>query len=170
MFGIKSGLSLTGTWTKETLSPQGAAHQFPGEMRPHTQSESKLPTSPALHHVLPCPPSHHSKQSKHSELATQIGKWDFQTLRWAACMHDQSLSRVWLFVTPWTVPCQAPLFMSLRKYWSGLPFPPPGDLPDPRIKTTSPATPTLADRFFTTESPGKAQEEQTNHQLFAEIY
>ena len=47
----------------------------------------------------------------------------------------QSLSRVWLFVTPWTVACQAPLSMvfARQEYWSGLPFPTPGDLPDPGI-------------------------------------
>ena len=43
--------------------------------------------------------------------------------------------------TPWTVVCQAPLSMGLSRqvYWSGLPFPSPGDLPDPRIKPSSPA-------------------------------
>ena len=58
------------------------------------------------------------------------------------------------FETPWTIACQAPLSMefSQEEYWSGLPFPFPGDLPIPGIKPTSPA---LAGRFFTTESPGK---------------
>ena len=44
-------------------------------------------------------------------------------------------------VTPWTVACQAPLSMgfSRQEYWSGLPFPSPGDLPDPGIKSRSPA-------------------------------
>ena len=48
----------------------------------------------------------------------------------------QLLSHVQLFVTPWTVPCQAPLFMRfpMQEYWSGLPFPPPGDLPNPRTE------------------------------------
>ena len=41
---------------------------------------------------------------------------------------------------------------SREEYWNGLPFPPPGDLPNPQIEPTSPA---LADRFFTTEPPGK---------------
>ena len=43
--------------------------------------------------------------------------------------------------TPWTVACQAPLSMefSRQEYWSGLPFPPPGDLPDPGIEPRSPA-------------------------------
>ena len=43
--------------------------------------------------------------------------------------------------TPWTVAGQAPLSMefSRHEYWSGLPFPPPGDLPDPGIEPSSPA-------------------------------
>ena len=52
---------------------------------------------------------------------------------------------------------QAPLPMgfSRQEYWSGLPCPPPGDLPDPVIKPMSPVTPALAGGFFTTEPPGK---------------
>ena len=44
-----------------------------------------------------------------------------------------------------------------QEYWSGLPFPSPGDLPDPGIERASPASPALAGRFFTTEPPGKPQ-------------
>ena len=57
------------------------------------------------------------------------------------CVCVQSLSRVQLFVTPWTEVSQAPLSMrfSKQEYWSGLPFPPPGDLPDPGIKPMPPA-------------------------------
>ena len=53
----------------------------------------------------------------------------------------KSLSHVQLFGTPWTVAHQAPLSMgfSRQEYWSGLPFPSPGDLPDPGIKPGSPA-------------------------------
>ena len=53
----------------------------------------------------------------------------------------KSFSHVRLFATPWTVACQAPLFMgfSRKEYWSGLPFPSPGDLPDPGIEPGSPA-------------------------------
>ena len=53
----------------------------------------------------------------------------------------KSLSRVKLFVTPWTVAYQAPLSMefSRQEYWSGLPFPSPGDLPNPGIEPGSPA-------------------------------
>ena len=45
------------------------------------------------------------------------------------------------FATPWTAACQAPLTMEFprQEYWSGLPFPPPGDLPNPGIKAASPA-------------------------------
>ena len=52
-----------------------------------------------------------------------------------------SLSRARLFVTPWTVVYKAPLSMefSRQEYWSGLPFPSPGDLPDPGIEPRSPA-------------------------------
>ena len=56
-------------------------------------------------------------------------------------MKVKSLCHVWLFVTPWTVACQAPLSLgfSRQEYWSGLPFPSLGDLPDPGIKPGSPA-------------------------------
>ena len=54
----------------------------------------------------------------------------------------KSLSRVRLFATPWTAAYQAPLSVgfSRQEYWSGLPFPSPGDLPDPgKIEPGSPA-------------------------------
>ena len=64
------------------------------------------------------------------------------------------ISRVLPFVTLWTVACQVSLSMEFprQEYWSGLPFPSPEDLSDPG---TEPASPALADRFFTTELPGK---------------
>ena len=51
------------------------------------------------------------------------------------------LSHVWLFATPWTLPHQAPLPMgfSRKEYWSGLPCPPPGDLPNPGVEPRFPA-------------------------------
>ena len=51
------------------------------------------------------------------------------------------LGRVRLFVTPWTVARQAPLSMGIlqARNWSGLPYPTPGDLPDPGIEPGSPA-------------------------------
>ena len=65
-----------------------------------------------------------------------------------------SLSRVQLFVTPWTVANQAPPSMgfSRQEYWSGLPFPSPGDLPNPGIKPGSPA---LQADTLPSEPPGK---------------
>ena len=68
----------------------------------------------------------------------------------------KSLSHVWLFVTPWTITCQAPLFMgfSRQEYWSGLPFLSPGDLPDTGIKPRSPA---LQAHALPSEPPGKPE-------------
>ena len=61
-------------------------------------------------------------------------------------------SCVRLFAILWTIACQVPLSMgfSRQEYWSRLPFPPPGDLPNPRIKPASPGSPASAGRFFTT--------------------
>ena len=69
-------------------------------------------------------------------------------------------SYVWLFVTLWTVFCQAPLSMgfSRREYWRGLPFPPPGHLPDPESEAASLRSPVLAGWLFTTSSAWQAQE------------
>ena len=69
-------------------------------------------------------------------------------------MKVKLLSRVQLFATPWTVACQAPPSMgfSRQEYWSGLPFPSPGDLPDPGIEPRSPA---LQADALTSEPPGK---------------
>ena len=66
----------------------------------------------------------------------------------------KSLSRVRLFETPWTVARQAPVSMefSRQEYWSGLPFPSPGDLPDSGIEPGSPA---LEADALTSEPPGK---------------
>ena len=62
------------------------------------------------------------------------------------------LSHIWLFVTAWAVACQAPLSMgfSRQEYWSGLPFPSPGDHPDPGIEFMFLASLVLAGGFLTT--------------------
>ena len=67
-------------------------------------------------------------------------------------MRAQSLSHVPLFATSWTVAHQVPQGFSRQECRSGLPFPSPGDLPDPGVELMSLA---LAGRFFTTEPPGK---------------
>ena len=70
------------------------------------------------------------------------------------CVPVCLVSRIQLFAPLWTVTHQAPLSMGFSRqvYWSGLPFPSPGDLPDPGIE---PESPYLAGRFSTTEPPGK---------------
>ena len=68
-------------------------------------------------------------------------------------------SHVQLFATLWTVVHQAPLSMgfSRQEYWSGLPCPPPGDLPNPGTETTSLMSSALAGGFFTTSATSEAQ-------------
>ena len=80
----------------------------------------------------------------------------------------KSLSRVRLIATPWTVAHQAPPSMgfSRQEYWSGLPFPSPGDLPNPGIEPWSPA---LQADALTSEPPGRPQfieEEPTKRDMF----
>ena len=72
------------------------------------------------------------------------------------------LSCVWLSVTPWAVAHQAPLSMgfSRQEYWTGLPFPPPGDLPNSGMEPLSPA---LEGKFFPTEPSEKPQIIHTYH-------
>ena len=69
----------------------------------------------------------------------------------------KSLSCVLLFATPWTVAHQAPPSMrfSRQEYWSGMPFPPPGDLPDPGIE---PRSPSFQGNVLTSEPPGKPKD------------
>ena len=69
------------------------------------------------------------------------------------------LSHVRLFATLWTVALQAPLPMgfSRQEFWSGFPFPSPGDLPGPGIEPSSLASPVLGRGFFTTSAIWEAQ-------------
>ena len=96
----------------------------PGPHQPHIMQPSSQ-ASWAVHG-----PSHGCHCSmeypRHSVLDNSEVKW---------------LSHVWFFATPWTVAKQAPLStgFSRQEYWSGLPFPSPGDLPNPGIKPRSPA-------------------------------
>ena len=71
-------------------------------------------------------------------------------------MHAQLISCVRLFATLWTVARQAPLSMRFlqQEYWIGLPFPSPGDLPDPGIETVSPWVSCTAGSLFTAEPLG----------------
>ena len=66
----------------------------------------------------------------------------YQLRHWGSPCWGWSLSRVWLFVTPWTAACQAPLSMSIlhgQEHWSGLPCLPSVDLPNPGVEPRSPA-------------------------------
>ena len=81
--------------------------------------------------------------------------------RWEVLFLVRLLSFLRLVPTPWTlwtVACQAPLSMgfSRQEYWSGLPCPPPGDLPDPGIEPRSLTSPPLAGGFFTTAATWEA--------------
>ena len=80
------------------------------------------------------------------------------------CVCVCTLSYVQVFVTSQTAH-EVHLLrgFSHQEYWSGLPFPPPGDLPNSIIEPVSPAPPALAGGFFTTEPPGK-------HMPFWEVY
>ena len=68
-------------------------------------------------------------------------------------------SHVWLFVTPCTRAHQAPLSIGFSRpeYWTGLPFPPAGDLPDPGVKPMSLTSSALTGRFFTTSATWEAE-------------
>ena len=75
--------------------------------------------------------------------------FQFFTFSHLVCLPSR-FSHIWLFVTPWTVTCQASLSMGLcqQEYWSGLPFPSPKDLPDPWIEPRSPEAPAFAGRLL----------------------
>ena len=78
------------------------------------------------------------------------------------CVRACVLSHVRLFVTPWTVARQAPLSMgfSRQEYWSGLPFPPPGESSQPRDQTC------ITGRFFPAVPPGKLQNTTLSYSKF----
>ena len=95
------------------------------------------------------------KRMKLEHLLTPIGrKFCYQLPSSVGTKKVKSLSHVWPFATPWTVAHQAPTSMefSRQEYWSGLPFPSPGDLPNPGIK---PGSPTLQADTLPSEPPGK---------------
>ena len=69
-----------------------------------------------------------------------------------------SFSHIQLFATAWTTACQSPLSMgfSRHEYWSGLPFPPLGNPPDPGMEPMSPVSPALAGGCFTSGTTWEA--------------
>ena len=80
---------------------------------------------------------------------------------------EKSLSRVRHFATPWTVAYQTslPMGFSRQEYWSGLPFPSPGALPDPGIEPRSPA---LQADTLSSEPPGKTSLKHNARKIFTE--
>ena len=92
-----------------------------------------------------------------------------QHFLWAVLSH---FSHVQLFATPWTVAHQAPLFMGFPRqgYWSQLPFPSPGSLSDPGIKSMSLTSPALAGRFFTTSATCLVLSEACFPELYSGLY
>ena len=96
---------------------------------------------------------------KNSMETSQLKKCFMHTSQFIQNNKDKSLSCVRLFVTPWTGAYQAPLSMRFfrQEYWSGLPFPSPGDLPDPGIE---PRCPALESDTLTSEPPGKLNKDK----------
>ena len=80
-----------------------------------------------------------------------------QTIGTHLCAVLSGFSCFWLCATPWSIGCQAPLFtgFSMQDYWSGLPCPPPGNLPNPGIKPASLKFSALAVWFFTSGTNSK---------------
>ena len=121
----------------------------------HLKSQHGRPHKEACLPVWPCLPSLRIEIIKKKKK-----NWDHQSqpnfqLNEPTWSEMKSLSRFWLFATPWTVAYQNPPSMgfSRQEYWSGLPFPSPGDLPDPGIEPPSPA---LQADAFPSEPPGKS--------------
>ena len=112
------------------------------------------PTSAEILLLLPLPPCRWMEQMFSSSLGPA------KTFP-AKTVKVKSLSHVQLFATPWTVAYQAPPSMGFsgQEYWSGLPFPSPGDLPDPGIES---GTPAFQAEALTSEPPGKPYRKVTS--------
>ena len=88
-----------------------------------------LPTQGSNFHLLHC-----------MQILYLLSHWDFSWIGVCVCVCE-SLSHVWLFVTPYSIACQTSLSMEFsRQYWSELPFPSPEELPNPGIKPRSSAS------------------------------
>ena len=101
----------------------------------------------------------HKSGGHHAKWNKPVTEW--QLLHDLMCMCVLShFSRVQLFATLWTIACQASPSMgfSRQEYWSGLPWCPPGDLPDQGIEPVSLTSPALADWFFTSRSTWEAHD------------
>ena len=103
--------------------------------------------------------SSHSRELKWSHEITQ----EFRC--W--CLHAQSLHSFSTVTTLWTIAHQAPLSMgfSWQEYWRGLPFPPPGDFPNPRMEHVSCVSPALQADSLPTEQPSKPSDDGKSPQM-----
>ena len=160
---------------------EGNAHQLSSHLRGHLcgHREEDLLSGPVSLYVSPQGTLTQCGAQEEASLVISHAYHvpDIQGLNWVS---NRSFLNPWRlsllfshevmsdsFVIPWTVARQAPLSMGFarQEYWSSLPFPSPGDLPDPEIEPTSPA---LAERFFTTEPPEKPHEDFTSEETEAQ--
>ena len=103
---------------------------------------------------MECGASHHDGEGTTSR-GPAFPVWEGKDVSFGTYRgHVKSPPSSRLSATPWTLARQAPLstVFCRREYWSGLPCPPPGDLPNPGIETASLKSPALAGRFFTTSA------------------
>ena len=121
--------------------------------------ESQLSCAVLIHNFL----LHLARRQETHSLSTRLkGKkrgWRITKEGRALLLFFSLLSRVWLFVGPWTVAGQAPLSIGFlrQEYWSGLPFPSPGKSLYPGIKPVSTVSPALAGGFLTPSTTWQAQ-------------
>ena len=136
-------------------------------MRPGVSNcppETEAPGSqrkPHPNHSLcrPWLPRTQTRPEMQTEVSPTLLVSDYCCSWWVACVRARLLRHVQLFGTLQIIAHQAPLPMefSRQEYWSGLPCPSPGDLPDPRTEPTSLAPPALPGRLSTTMPSGKPQ-------------
>ena len=123
----------------------------------HTHTHTHTNALTTLYILSYCHPLHHSYAQSHTDSCHSHGNACIShtcIITYTIVLNVKSLSYVQLFATPWTVTYQVPLSIgfSRQEYWSGLPFPPPGDLPNPGVE---PRSPTLQADALLSEPPGK---------------
>ena len=145
-----------------TSLPMTAVRQICGAsycLNPRELLESLSKTVPVIpRKEVPC--TQNFTEHQHAQAMSSIHSLpcSFPKMIMYACVLSH-FNRVQLFAIPWIAPCQAPLCMgfSRQEYWSGLPCPPLGDLPDPGIKPESLMFLALAGTFFTTRATWEVQ-------------
>ena len=148
MSALLTGSSLQPRNLPWFLLPRKKYREMPASFYPPPcQAASALPTGSGHYPHTPIPASCpcHAICTHPTEMIlspTIFERWP--VLGWTVCA--QSCPTL---TTPWTVACQAPLSIGFprQEYWSGLPFPPPGDLPNPGMELAFPVTPALVGRF-----------------------